>query len=71
MNDSLPFYLAQQRLITRAQLREILPVSAMTVWRWEQDGRLPRHFTIGRRSFWKLDDVLRALSDAQASRVRQ
>ncbi len=51
------------RLITRRQLQEFIPVSSMTIWRWEQDGRLPKHITIGRRSFWKLSEILRFISD--------
>lgn len=62
----LPPELAHQRLITSTQLRELMPVSAMTIWRWERDGRLPQHFTIGRRSFWKLDDVLHAIAKAKS-----
>ncbi|MGC1927073.1 MAG: hypothetical protein WA706_25110, partial [Pseudolabrys sp.] len=30
-----------------------LPVSDMTIRRWERDGLLPEHFTIGRTSFWR------------------
>jgi predicted DNA-binding transcriptional regulator AlpA len=46
------------RLINRKQLKELVPVSTMTVWRWEKEGHLPRHVTIGRTSFWKLAEVL-------------
>jgi predicted DNA-binding transcriptional regulator AlpA len=56
-----PPELTSDRLINRRQLRELLPVSAMTIWRWEKKGRLPQHITIGRTSFWKLADVLAAI----------
>ena len=56
-----PSDLARDRLINRRQLRKLLPVSAMTIWRWERDGRLPQHITIGRTSFWKLTDVLASI----------
>jgi predicted DNA-binding transcriptional regulator AlpA len=64
MRDDLsydPFELAQDRLINRKQLRKLLPISAMTIWRWERDGRLPQHITIGRTSFWRLADILAAI----------
>jgi predicted DNA-binding transcriptional regulator AlpA len=38
-----------------------LPVSAMSIWRFEQQGILPQHITIGGRSFWRLKDVLEAI----------
>jgi predicted DNA-binding transcriptional regulator AlpA len=56
-----PPELTSDRLINRRQLRKILPVSAMTIWRWEKEGRLPQHITIGRTSFWRLADVLAAI----------
>ena len=49
--------LARHHLINRKQLQELLPVSAMTIWRWERDGLLPKHLTIGRTSFWRAVEV--------------
>ena len=51
------------RLITRRQLQELLPVSTMTIWRLEKAGRLPRHISIGGRSYWRYADVLEALGN--------
>jgi predicted DNA-binding transcriptional regulator AlpA len=53
--------LSRDHLINRKQLRRIIPVSAMTIWRWERDGKLPRHLTIGRTSFWRAIEVRECL----------
>jgi prophage regulatory protein len=54
------------RLLNRRQLRELIPVSDMTIWRWEQAGRFPRHLSINGRNYWRLSEVvawLESLSD--------
>ena len=56
--------LTHDRLINRKQLRRLLPVSTMTIWRWERDGKLPKHLTIGRTSFWRAIEVQEYLSRA-------
>ena len=48
------------RLINRAELRQIFPVSDMTIWRLEKQGRFPRHTTINGRNFWNFVEVLNA-----------
>src|SRR5258705_8643372 len=53
------------RLINRRQLRKLIPVSAMTIWRWERAGLFPQHFLIGRTALWKLSDVLKIIEDSQ------
>jgi predicted DNA-binding transcriptional regulator AlpA len=60
-HDQLHSELSRHHLITRKQLRELLPVSNMTIRRWEQDGLIPAHFTIGRTSFWRLAEVLETI----------
>jgi predicted DNA-binding transcriptional regulator AlpA len=61
ISHTLPDDLKTYRLIDRKQLKTLLPVSSMTVWRMERDGRIPKHFLIGRKAFWKLGDVLNYL----------
>jgi predicted DNA-binding transcriptional regulator AlpA len=56
--------LKHDQLITRRQLQQLLPVSSMTIWRWERDGLLPKHLTIGRTSFWRAVEVHEYLSRA-------
>jgi prophage regulatory protein len=48
-----------RRWLNRRQLRNCVPVSDMTVWRWEAAGKFPRHLTINGRSYWREDEVLR------------
>jgi predicted DNA-binding transcriptional regulator AlpA len=64
MRDVLSADLQSDRLITRKQLKELIPVSTMTIWRWEQEGRIPRHVTIGRTSFWRAVEIREYLSRA-------
>lgn len=49
------------RLINAQQLRQLLPISRMTVWRWERAGKLPAHITIGGRAFWPYAEVVEAI----------
>jgi predicted DNA-binding transcriptional regulator AlpA len=50
------------RLLTRRLLRQTVPVSDMTIWRWERDGRFPRHVTIHGRNYWVMSEVAHWLS---------
>jgi len=47
-----------QRIAASTSNLPIIPVSTMTIWRWEKEGRLPTHIAIERTSFWKLAEVL-------------
>jgi predicted DNA-binding transcriptional regulator AlpA len=49
------------RLITSKQLRQLLPVSKMTIWRLEKAGKLPAHITIGGRAFWPYAEAVEAI----------
>ena len=45
------------RLLSRAMLRTMVPVSDMTIWRWERDGKFPRHLAIYGRNYWLASEV--------------
>ncbi|THD54560.1 MAG: AlpA family phage regulatory protein [Bradyrhizobium sp.] len=60
-----PFELANQRLISRRQLQQLLPISATTIWRLEKNGRFPKHVTIGGLNFWRVTEIHEYLSRAQ------
>jgi predicted DNA-binding transcriptional regulator AlpA len=47
----------EERLLPRRELRRIIPVSDMTIWRWERDGHFPRHVSINGRNYWRLSEV--------------
>lgn len=46
-----------ERLLTRRLLRNLVPVSDMTIWRWERDDRFPRHLTVNGRNYWLYSEV--------------
>jgi predicted DNA-binding transcriptional regulator AlpA len=45
------------RLLTRRMLRLMVPVSDMTIWRWEKGGTFPEHLSIYGRNYWRLSEV--------------
>jgi predicted DNA-binding transcriptional regulator AlpA len=49
------------RLINAQQLRQLLPVSKMTIWRMEQRGQLPQHVLVNGRAFWRHTEVVEAI----------
>ena len=50
---------SSERLLPRRELRNLVPVSDMTIWRWERDGQFPRHLSINGRNYWLRSEVLR------------
>jgi predicted DNA-binding transcriptional regulator AlpA len=48
------------RLVGTAERRRRIPVSDMTIWRWEKAKIFPKHISIGGRNFWR-DSDLRAV----------
>jgi predicted DNA-binding transcriptional regulator AlpA len=53
----------EERLLNRRMLRRLVPVSDMSIWRWEQAGQFPRHLTINSRNFWLLSEVMRWIAN--------
>ena len=48
---------SQERFLPRRELRALIPVSDMTIWRWERDGLFPRHLLINGRNYWRLSEL--------------
>ncbi len=47
------------RLIDAKELHRLIPVSPMTIWRWERDKRFPARIRIGaNRVAWRLSEIL-------------
>lgn len=46
-----------ERLLPRRELRKIVPVSDMTIWRWEGAGQFPRHLSINGRNYWLQSEI--------------
>lgn len=59
------------RLISRKELRLMIPVSDQTIWRWERDGLFPRRVRLGKgpksRVTWRLSSVLAWMSEQEAA----
>ena len=51
----------RDKLINRSQVKEIVQVSDMTLWRWIKSGRIPEPIYIGKRRYWRLGCFLAAL----------
>lgn len=58
-----------ERLLTRRLLRKLVPVSDMTIWRWERDGRFPQHLTVNGRNYWLHSEVVAWLANQQRGPV--
>ena len=56
------------KLITSRALRQIVPVTDMTLWRWEQEDALdfPKPIRIQKRRYWREEEVLAWLEDQAA-----
>jgi predicted DNA-binding transcriptional regulator AlpA len=46
-----------ERLLPRRELRKIVPVSDMTIWRWEGARQFPRHLSINGRNYWLASEI--------------
>jgi predicted DNA-binding transcriptional regulator AlpA len=46
-----------ERLLPRRELRKIVPVSDMTIWRWEGAKQFPRHLSINGRNYWLKSEI--------------
>jgi len=46
-----------ERLLPRRELRRLVPVSDMTIWRWERAGEFPQHIAFNGRNYWLLSEV--------------
>ena len=58
------------RLINRRQLRQQIPASDMTIWRWQKLDKFPNHLSINGRNYWRLGEItawLKEQTEASAS----
>lgn len=53
--------LDRNRFAFTAEIKEIVPVSDMTLWRWTKAGKIPAPVYIGNRRCWHLGKFLAAL----------
>jgi predicted DNA-binding transcriptional regulator AlpA len=52
-----------EMLLPRRALRKMVPVSDMTIYRWERGSIFPRHFSINGRNYWRLSEVQQWMDD--------
>ena len=61
MQSERPLQISQipssERLVPRRLLRRLVPVSDMTIYRWERDGLFPRHLEINGRNYWRQSEI--------------
>lgn len=60
---------APDQLLTRAMLRELVPVSDMTLWRWTHSGKFPRPLKVNGRTYSRAGEV-QAWIDARSEERR-
>jgi predicted DNA-binding transcriptional regulator AlpA len=48
---------ASDQLLTRVMLRELVPVSDMTLWRWTHSGTFPAAIRFNGRTYWRASEV--------------
>jgi len=46
-----------EELLSRRELRQIIPKCEMTIYRWERDGKFPRSIKINKRKYWRKSEV--------------
>ena len=63
VSDAGTLAIEQERLISARQLREMIPISTTTLWRWTKTSDFPKPARINDRLFWRLADVRRWLAE--------
>jgi predicted DNA-binding transcriptional regulator AlpA len=58
-----------ERLLTRAMLRQLIPVSDMAIWRWLRKGTFPQPIRFNGRRYWRLTEIT-AWLESNAARSR-
>lgn len=67
--DVAPANPLSDKLLTRGCLREFIPVSDMTLFRWIRDGKFPRPIMMSRQRYWKVSEVNAWLEKHSAARA--
>jgi predicted DNA-binding transcriptional regulator AlpA len=45
------------RVVTAKELGKILAVAVRTIWRYDEEGKIPRPLRIGRSVRWRLNEI--------------
>ena len=68
VRDHFRFINGGERLLPRRELRNLVPVSDMTIWRWERDGQFPQHLSVNGRNYWLLSEVRTWMTEQRTDR---
>jgi len=47
----------QDRLLSTKQVQECVQASRVSIWRWEKEGKFPKHIKIGRIIRWRESEI--------------
>lgn len=63
--------LPPEALLNPRQIASLVPVSRMSLLRWEKAGSFPRRICIHKRNFWRVGDVRQWLADKAAEQTAE
>lgn len=56
----------QDRLLSIKQIQERVQISRVSVWRWEKEGKFPKHVKLGSIARWKESEIQQWIADLRA-----
>jgi len=58
----------QERAIRFKELKNIVPASRSTIFRWDREGKFPKHFNLGKNSVsWLASEVAQCIKNQSKS----
>lgn len=57
----------QNRLLNIKQIQEQVQASRVSIWRWEKEGKFPKHIKLGRSIRWRESDIQNWIDGLQAA----
>ena len=58
---------AKNRLLSFHQVQPQEQLSRVTIWRWEKEGKFPKHIKLGRSIRWRESDIQAWIDGLQAA----
>lgn len=58
---------APNRLLSFHQVQPQVQLSRVTIWRWEKEGKFPKHIKLGRSIRWRESDIQAWIDGLQAA----
>lgn len=55
------------RLLTLTQIVPKVQLSRVTIWRWEKEGKFPKHIKLGRSIRWRESDIQAWINNLEAA----